>query len=72
MQDSGLTREFDDPFHVLLNPSRLLRAIVQFADNDGWEENLVCFADVLQHGRVPREDGDHDVRIEQESTTHPD
>jgi hypothetical protein len=26
---------------------------------------------VLQHGRILREEGDHDVRVEQEPTSHP-
>jgi len=64
--------ELIDLRDVLGDAFRLMRAILELTENDGRNENLLSFDEMVEHRLRLCEQGDDDIRVEEEPTTHRD
>jgi hypothetical protein len=71
-KDNRIACEFFDPGDVRIDLARLASPIKEFTQDNRGHEHLGSLSQVIHHTRVPGENRDDDIRIEQESTTHLD
>jgi hypothetical protein len=71
-KDCRILSELIDPRDVLRDAFRLMGAILELAENDSGNENLLSFDEMLKHRLRLCEQGDDDIRVEKEPTTHRD
>jgi hypothetical protein len=64
--------ELIDLRDVLRDAFRLLGAILELTENDCGNENLLSFDEMIDHRFRLCEQGNDDIRVEKESTTHRD